>query len=176
MDDPVEFVAAEAAYALTRIRGTAEPEVESSAKGAPPVVVTEDAKSVTFRNGQVEMVFLRDDDNPGPAEVRLEGGPNLVNADWLPNILAFRFSNAPSMIERQWLQRIFGSPFPRTMEARLVSATDEAAHYVITFVPQADDEPLSGNTITCCGVATVVSTPGLTCVIFPESCWRAAIC
>jgi rhamnogalacturonan endolyase len=97
------------------------------------VVVTRTGGETAIGNGILELVFQNGDDSPGPKIVRRVGGPNLADADWLPRILAFRYSNSPNMIERQWIQRLFGVPFHRKIETKLHAQDADSADFSIRF-------------------------------------------
>jgi HEAT repeat protein len=131
------YVASEANEALKQILpGYTNSTIvkDSSEDAATDVSVTQSGDMMTISNGLIELVFEEGDDNPGPQIIRTPGGENLVDTEWLPQILAFKYSKSPNMIERQWLQRIFGVPFPRTVVTELVSSSLESADYMIKFV------------------------------------------
>ncbi len=133
LDDKQWSIAWEANEALAKILPHYKKQTITEPKKtvSQDVVVSRSGNETTVTNGIIELVFQDGDDNPGPKIVREIGGPNLVDASWLPNILAFRYSKSPNMIERQWLQRIFGVPFPKNIETKLYSHDADSADYMI---------------------------------------------
>lgn len=106
-----------------------------------PVRVESSGNRVLFSNGLVEMEFDLEGQDPGPFSARLGAGENMIESDWLYDVLSFKNTPAQSIIERVWFQKIHGVPLNKELEWEFGSADDDQAEMICRY-PGTEDFPL----------------------------------